>query len=99
MSGAGGLLQLSTSRWIQFECNLGIKTNNEAEVRAVTILMSLTLEKEIKDMKIVGDSKLIICWLDGSMVNETLNLNGVVSLALELKSLFHKISFDHVLRE
>jgi hypothetical protein len=49
--------------------------------------MSLALEKGIRDLYIVGDSKLVISWLDGSLMNRYLNLNEAVSQALDLKSL------------
>ena len=32
ISGTGGMLKPSSSGWIQFECGLGVKNNNEVEI-------------------------------------------------------------------
>ena len=42
---AGGILIISASKHISFDCDLGAGTNNFEEVKAATILMNLAKER------------------------------------------------------
>ena len=65
----------------------------------ITILMSLALDWQVRNLQIVGDSKLIFSWLDGSLANSNLNLCGTIAREIEMKTSFHEIAFHHVMRE
>ena len=65
----------------------------------ITILMSLALDRRVRHLQIVGDSKLIFSWLDGSLAYRNLNLCGTAARAIKMKTSFHDITFHHVMRQ
>ena len=65
----------------------------------ITILMSLSLDRQVRHLQIVGDSKLIFSWLDGSLAYRNLNLCGTTAREIKMNTSFHEIAFHHVMRE
>ena len=65
----------------------------------IAILMSLALDRRDRHLHILGDSKLIFSWLDGSLADRNLNLCGTAARAIKMKTSFHEIAFHHVMRE
>lgn len=65
--GAGGILFLSNSHRIPFECGLRRATNTFAERKAVYIIMVLSLEQDISSLQVFGDSKLVNFWMKGAV--------------------------------
>ena len=60
-------------------------TNNRAETYALWMLLKAAVEKGIRTLQAVGDSKLLIDWENGHSQISKLNLNPILELILELK--------------
>ncbi len=63
-AGAGALLLDEGENTIWETARyLGKKTNNEAEYNAAILLLTAAKERGVKELKVYGDSKLVVCQL------------------------------------
>ena len=61
-AGAGALLVNENGETVWETARfLGTKTNNEAEYTALILLLKAAKERGVKELKIYGDSKLVVC--------------------------------------
>ena len=60
-------------------------TNNRSDTYALWMLLKAAVEKGIKTLQVLGDSKLLIDWENGRIQISNLNLNLILELILELK--------------
>ncbi len=97
-AGAGALLMdeeggvvWETARY------LGKKTNNEAEYNAAILLLAAARERGAKELKVFGDSKLVVCQLSKQW---KINLPHLRALAQEAWTLSEgiKVSYEWVPR-
>ena len=63
----------------------GEGTNNRADTYALWMLLKAAVEKGIRTLQVLGDSKLLIDWENGHSQISNLNLNPILELILELK--------------
>ena len=63
----------------------GEGTNNRTDTYALWMLLKAAVEKGIKTLQAIGDSKLLIDWENGHSQISKLNLNPILELILELK--------------
>ena len=63
----------------------GEGTNDRAKAYALWMLLKATIEKGIRTLQALGDSKLFIDWANGCSQISNLNLNPILELILELK--------------
>jgi len=74
-------------------------TNNEAEYLGLIIGLKECLKRDIRNVKVFGDSKLVIEQSAGRWKVKHLNLIDLHSQVKELIKRFQSISFTHVYRE
>lgn len=63
--GAGGLFFISDDHFFTFKAGLGSGTNNFAELLGLKLLLTLSLDNNIRKVQIFGDSHLVINWATG----------------------------------
>ena len=71
----------------------GEGTNNRADTYALWMLLKAAVEKGIRTLQVLGDSKLLIDWENGRSQISNLNLNPILELILELKITLKKDPF------
>ena len=69
--GVGGVLYISKDLKFQFREALGVRSNNFAELYALTLLLLVTVEKKLKVLQVFGDTKVIIYWITWETVAQT----------------------------
>ena len=79
---------------LAFEC-----TNNEAEYEALVIGLEILLELEVKDVRVIGDSQLVLRKLIGEYKCNNLLLAPYFTVAIQLLDSFDNVEFEHVPRE
>jgi ribonuclease HI len=78
---------------------LGTRTNNWAEFFALWMLTKLSAEQGVDQIQIMGDSKLVIDWINSKSNMQNMYLSSNMERIKELKGNLFKISFHHVYRE
>lgn len=74
------------------------KTNNEAEYMGLIFGLILCIQLSIKNVKVYGDSQLVIKQMRGEYAVKNERLKKLYDDARKLINEFESISFDHVLR-
>ena len=60
-----GVFYIYLSHWFSFKAGIGEGTNNFMELSAIRLLIRLAVEKQVKNMHVLGDSQIIIKWING----------------------------------
>jgi len=97
--GGGGLIFWSDHSFLVSRAGLGAGSNNYAELMALKLILLLAVEKNIKRINIMGDSRIIINWANKSSECHTVRLRPILEEILLLVTRFDHISFSHVFRE
>ena len=85
MWGRGtALLENVSILWLELY-GAGEGTNNRADTYALWMLLKAAVEKGIRIIQALGDSKILIDWENGRSQISNLNLNPILELILELK--------------
>lgn len=89
-AGAGALL-VDNSGAVVWETSryLGKKTNNEAEYTALLLLLSAARERGVRDIKVYGDSKLVVCQVSRQWKINLPHLRALAKEAWELSADMH----------
>ena len=74
-------------------------TNNKAEYEALAIGLEILLELEVKDVRVIGDSQLVLRQLIGEYKCNNLLLAPYFTVAIQLLDSFDNVEFEHVPRE
>jgi ribonuclease HI len=98
-SGAGGVFSLNANISFKWTFNTGVGTNNRAELLGMWTTLYLSLRLHITGIQIIGDSKLIIDWCNGSERLQSLVLEGWKEQIKRLSTQFETISYIHTFRE
>jgi ribonuclease HI len=98
-SGAGGLLRISKNSYYSWTFNCGPGTNTRAELLGVWATLHLASRLNIEDIQIIGDSKIVIDWLNNKGKLQVSSLLGWMDRVRELHTTFRHISYKHTLRE
>ncbi|RDX94363.1 Gypsy retrotransposon integrase-like protein 1, partial [Mucuna pruriens] len=98
--GIGAVLISPKERCFPFTTRLGFNcTNNMVEYEACAIGIAMALEYQIKDLKVYGDSALVIHKLRGEWETRDAKLIPYYSYIKELVEHFEKITFHHTPQE
>ena len=65
LCGVGGLIYITDQHFFSYKVGLGSSSNNFAELLSLKLLLSLSLDKNLKKLQIFGDSQLVINWATG----------------------------------
>lgn len=74
--GASVVLKLVNGTVYKLDLGFGKGTNTRAELLALCVLLLFALKKNITTIQVVGDSKLIIDWLNQVCKLQVINLEG-----------------------
>ena len=79
---------------LAFEC-----INNQAEYEAFVIGLEILLHFGAKDVRVIGDSQLVLRQLTGEYKCNSLLLTPYFTIAIQLLDSFENVEFQHVPRE
>jgi ribonuclease HI len=98
LCGAGGKIVLNSHSSIRWTLNCGFRSNTKADL--VGAWASLVLaSRYTKDMILLGDSKLIIDWLNGLADFQVAVLESWKERTKEAALLYKNLAFKHIFRE
>ena len=99
-AGAGAVLYKNNNEIACVYRYVGDKaTNNIAEYHGLIIGLEKARELGIKDLAVMGDSKLIIQQMKGEFKVSSQNIVGLHKTALSLSKLFDEITYEHIYRK
>jgi ribonuclease HI len=98
-SGAGAVIYYNDQEIWSDSKYLGIQTNNYAEYSGLIIGLQKALDMNIVNLKIEGDSNLVIKQMKGEYKVNSPNIIPLYNQASELKNRFNIIDFKHIYRE
>jgi ribonuclease HI len=87
---------MTVYKWL---LNCGTGTNNKAELMGVWASLRLAIHLSIQRIQIMGDSRVIIDWLNNKANFHSSSLEGWKDRIKVLINDFQDISFNHVYRE
>ena len=99
LEGAGEVINVTANRKIMIKYAMGQATNNRAELSALWATMKVAHSNRIQDIRIFGDSKVVIDWENGRNTIRVPYLQHFLTEIHNLKALFRRISFAHIYRE
>jgi len=99
MGGCGFILHINKEHFYRGWTGLLMCTNNLAEITAVWTLLFWANKLDTKDLRVYGDSLLVINWLLGSSMMHASNLTHRGSRIKDLMKQFEHIHFQHIFRE
>ena len=79
---------------LSFEC-----TNNQAKYEALVIGLEILLEVRAKDVRVIGDSQLVLRQLTWKYKCNSLLLARYFTVVIQLLDSFDNVEFEHVARE
>ena len=79
---------------LSFEC-----TNNQAKYEALVIGLEILLELRAKDVRVIGDSQLVLRKLTWEYKCNSLLLTHYFIVVIQLLDSFDNVEFEHVARE
>jgi ribonuclease HI len=98
-SGAGGIIKLSSNKVYKWFFNCGKGTNTKAELLGAWATLFLADHLNIHKIQILGDSKIIIDWLNHKNVLQVTTLEGWKHRTTMLVNRFTTVQFFHIFRE
>jgi ribonuclease HI len=98
-SGVGGVIRINEQRCYKWLFNCSPGTNTRAELLGTWVLLSLASWLSIQEIHVLGDSKIIIEWLQEKVHLQVVTLDCWKDRITVLIKQFHKITFAHVYRE
>jgi ribonuclease HI len=97
--GIGFIFHLSEFHFISGKANLGQGTNNLGEFKALFNLLKIVVLRNISNLQVFRDSKLVIDWMKKKTQVTNLGLQLIAPQLQEISALFNIISFTHIRRE
>jgi ribonuclease HI len=98
-SGAGGVIKLNEHSVYKWTLNCGGGSNTRAELLGVWASLTLAHRLSITDFHVIGDSKIVIDWLNDKGSLQTISIDCWKNRIKELFKFFSAITFAHVYRE
>jgi ribonuclease HI len=98
-SGVGGVIQLDEHTVYRWTLNCGRGTNTREELLGAWVVLTLAHKISITDIHILGDSKIIIDWINNIGSLQVISIDCWKDRVKELIKLFSVITFAHVYRE
>jgi ribonuclease HI len=99
LSGVGGVIKLSGNIVYRWTLNCGSGTNTRVELLGVWASLTLAYRLGIDQLQVLGDSKIVIDWLNFRGNLQVTSLVGWMDKILDLIKSFNTIRFDHIYRE
>jgi ribonuclease HI len=99
LSGAGGIIKTLGNSTIRWTLNCGQGTNTRVELLGLWASLTLAQRLNISQLHVLGDSKIIIDWINHTCNLKVANLLGWMKKIRELSHSFSYIKFDHIYRE
>ena len=78
---------------------MGSGSNNFAELLGLKLLLSLSLDNNLKKLHIFGDSQLVINWVSGKYRIQNAQLAQILMEVHRLVDMFDSVVFMHIYRE
>jgi len=97
--GCGFILYISKDHFYRGWTGLLACSNNLAEIFAVWTILYWAHHLKLTDLRVFGDSLLVINWLNGSSLIHAKNLVHHCSRVRELITHFEQIQFQHIFRQ
>jgi len=97
--GVGGVLQIDDHTEYRWTLNCGSGTNSRVEIMGAWATLTLATRLFVFDLFVLGDSKIIIDWLNGKGSITVANLYSWNERIYEIIPLFRTLSFAHIYRE
>jgi ribonuclease HI len=97
--GAGGVIKTLESTVYRWFINCGDGTNTKAELLGVWATLTLATHLSLQKLQVLGDSKVIIEWLNNRGRLQASAIEGWKLRTKELIKYFQEISFQHIFRE
>jgi ribonuclease HI len=99
ISGVGGIINLYALREYRWTMNCGKGSNMRDELLGAWATLVLTARFSVYDIHIMGDSKIIIDWLNKIGDLWVANLEAWKDRIDDICSLYRSITFEHIYRE
>jgi ribonuclease HI len=96
--GAGGIFKSHHSRITKWYFSCGVGTNTKAELLGLWTTLFLASSWSIKYIIVLGDSRVVIDWINQKSNLHSVHIEGWKHKTLELSKLFSDISFHHLSR-
>jgi ribonuclease HI len=97
--GVGFILYLNDNVYYRFKSNLGAGSNNWGELMSLFFLLKCAITKNVANLKIFGDSSLVIHFVKGWAQITNLSLANLASQTQRILQLFTHIEAFHIFRE
>jgi ribonuclease HI len=97
--GAGGVIKFPDLKAYRWHINGGNGTNSKAELLGAWVTLTLAKLWNIPKIKVLGDSKVIIDWLNKKNNLNAIDIEGWKRRTKVLSSHFQEISYLHIYRE
>jgi ribonuclease HI len=95
----GGLLKNTHNNYYRWTFNCGPGTNTRAEFLGAWAILYLATRLYIENLKVLGDSSIVIEWLCGRGKLQAISLLAWMDRIRHLQPYFNKISYNHIFRE
>jgi ribonuclease HI len=99
LSGAGGLIRTNTNSIYRWTFSCGPGTNTRAELLGAWATLHLATRLNIDHLQLIGDSSVIIDWLNHSGKLQSITLMAWMDRIRLLQRQFKKLIFTHASRE
>jgi ribonuclease HI len=96
--GAGGTFKSHPSRITKWFLNCGEGSNTKAELMGLWTSLSLATWWALNHLLVLGDSRIIIDWMNYSCNLRSIHIEGWMQRVRELSSSFTDIKFQHFSR-
>lgn len=96
--GAGGTFKTHSSRITNWYLNCGSGSNNKAELMGLWVSLYLASCCSLSHLLVLGDSRVIIDWINHVGQLQSIHLEGWKQRTLELASQFTDAHFQHIPR-
>jgi ribonuclease HI len=96
--GAGGIFKSHPSRVTKWFINCGAGSNTKAELMGLWATLTLATFWSINQLQILGDSRVIIDWINHKCNLNTVNIECWKQKTLELAKNFKDLSIHHIYR-
>jgi ribonuclease HI len=98
-SGAGDIIRTSPNKVYKWFFNCGKGTNTKAELLGAWVTLYLADQLNFHKIQVLGDSKIIIEWLNQKNVLQVSTLEGWKLRIASLVNRFSSVQFFHIYRE
>ena len=97
--GVGGVIKIPESIAYGWYINCWEGTNTKVELMGVWDTLTLANLCNIQNLQILGDSKVVIDWLNHKGELQAIDIEGWKHRTMELTTLFQGICFHHIIRQ